>query len=62
MRENLQNIIEQFVDLLLPQLTQSEATVYIFFLRHSGKTFEEAAPLLLKNFQERRKNDHSASK
>jgi hypothetical protein len=35
MKENLQNIIEQFVDLLLPQLTQPEATVYIFFLRHS---------------------------
>lgn len=35
MKENLQQIIEQFADLLLPELTPFEATVYIFFLRHS---------------------------
>lgn len=35
MKENLQKIIEQFVDLLLPELTPFEATVYVFFLRHS---------------------------
>jgi len=35
MPENQQKIIEQFVDLLLPELTPFEATVYIFFLRHS---------------------------
>jgi hypothetical protein len=33
--DNLNNIIKQFVDLLLPKLTPFEATVYIFFLRHS---------------------------
>lgn len=32
---NLDIIIEQFVDLLLPKLTPFESTVYIFFLRHS---------------------------
>lgn len=35
MKEDLQKTIEQFVDLLLPQLTTFEATVYLFFLRHS---------------------------
>jgi len=35
MEENLKKNIEQFVDLLLPELTTFEATVYIFFLRHS---------------------------
>jgi hypothetical protein len=35
MEEDLQKIFEQFIDLLLPELTPFEATVYIFFLRHS---------------------------
>jgi len=33
--EHLETVIKQFVDLLLPQLTPFEATVYIIFLRHS---------------------------
>lgn len=33
--EDLMQTLEQFVDLLLPKLTPFEATVYIFFLRHS---------------------------
>ncbi len=33
--DKLQKIIAQFVDLLLPELTPFEATVYVFFLRHS---------------------------
>lgn len=35
MKENLQKIIEQFVDFLLPSLTPYEAGLYIFFLRNS---------------------------
>lgn len=35
MKENLQKIIEQFVDFLLPLLTPYEAGLYIFFLRNS---------------------------
>ena len=33
--DNFQKVIEQFVDLLLPELTPYEATAYVFFLRHS---------------------------
>jgi len=33
--ENLKEIIEQFVDFLLPSLTPYEAGLYIFFLRNS---------------------------
>jgi hypothetical protein len=33
--EDLQKIIEQFVDLLMPSLTPYEASLYIFFLRNS---------------------------
>jgi HNH endonuclease len=35
MKENLQKVIEQFVDFLLPSLTPYEAGLYIFFLRNS---------------------------
>ncbi len=35
MKQDLQKIIEEFVDLLLPELAPYEATAYIFFLRHS---------------------------
>jgi hypothetical protein len=35
MKEDLQKIIVQLVDLLLPELKPFEATVYVFFLRHS---------------------------
>ena len=35
MKENLQKIIEQFVDFLMPALTPYEASLYIFFLRNS---------------------------
>lgn len=35
MKDNLQKIIEQFVDFLLPSLTPYEASLYIFFLRNS---------------------------
>lgn len=35
MKDNLQKIIEQFVDLLMPTLTPYEASLYIFFLRNS---------------------------
>ena len=35
MKENLQQIIEQFVDLLMPELTPYEASLYVFFLRNS---------------------------
>lgn len=33
--EDLESVVVQFVDLLLPLLTPFEAAVYIFFLRHS---------------------------
>lgn len=33
--DNLQKIIEQFVDLLMPILTPYEASLYVFFLRNS---------------------------
>lgn len=33
--ENLQKVIEQFVDLLMPELTPYETSLYIFFLRRS---------------------------
>ena len=35
MKDNLQKIIEQFVDFLMPALTPYEASLYIFFLRNS---------------------------
>jgi len=35
MKKDLQKIIEQFVDFLLPSLTPYEAGLYIFFLRNS---------------------------
>ena len=35
MKDNLQKIIEQFVDLLMPALTPYEASLYVFFLRNS---------------------------
>src|SRR3990167_958136 len=35
MKENLQYIIEQFTDFLLPDLTPYEAVMYIFLLRNS---------------------------
>lgn len=35
MKENLQKIIEQFVDYLLPSLIPYEASLYIFLLRNS---------------------------
>lgn len=35
MKDNLQKIIEQFVDFLMPVLTPYEASLYIFFLRNS---------------------------
>ncbi len=35
MKNDLQKIIEQFVDFLMPALTPYEASLYIFFLRNS---------------------------
>ena len=35
MKNDLQKIIEQFVDFLMPSLTPYEASLYIFFLRNS---------------------------
>jgi len=35
MKENLQKVIEQFVDLLMPELTPYEVSLYIFLLRNS---------------------------
>ena len=35
MKLDLQNTIEQFVDLLMPELTPHEASLYIFLLRNS---------------------------
>ena len=35
MRENLQKMIEQYVDYLMPELTPYEASLYIFSLRNS---------------------------
>lgn len=35
MKNDLQKIIERFVDLLMPELTPYEASLYIFFLRNS---------------------------
>ena len=35
MEENIKNVIEQFVDYLLPELTPYEASVYLYLLRNS---------------------------
>ena len=35
MNKDLSKIIEQFVDLLMPELAPYEVTLYLFFLRHS---------------------------
>jgi len=35
MKENLQKVIEQFIDLLMPELTPYEANLYMLLLRDS---------------------------